>query len=179
MTDPAATPGVLRASDYIAEVYRHIALDANSRAFETTDPRGVPLAPSSVRIHWQAINGRWAFTHAEIEGYFIFRDHGDDPDGVTTMLRLQRDVGPTEPHDQWLTDLIGQHVPPVPVGERSPVTIRWDDDEQVSIVVEGRAVAVVSHESSGWDGMRDVINTAVAMAQALGLSVVTVGIPNL
>lgn len=59
------------------------------------------------------------------------------------------------------------------------LTVRWDDDETVSILVGGRAVGIVSHESSGWDGMRDVIGIVTAAAKTLGLPVVTEGVSNL
>lgn len=60
------------------------------------------------------------------------------------------------------------------------LTIRWDYDEQVTISLPGHPELIIAnHDRHGWDGMQAAIDVTTAMAQALGLPVVTEGTPNL
>lgn len=60
------------------------------------------------------------------------------------------------------------------------LTIRWDDDEQITISLPGHDdLIIANHDRHGWDGMQAAIDVTTAMAKALGLPVVTEGVPNL
>lgn len=60
----------------------------------------------------------------------------------------------------------------------STVTINWIDDEVVSVQINANEVAYASHEQHGWAGVKAVIDTATAVAEALGAEVRTEGTPN-
>lgn len=58
-------------------------------------------------------------------------------------------------------------------GERpaARVVILAPDDEHVVIEVDGSEVASANHDEHGWSGMDAVVRTAVAVAEAAGLTV--------
>ncbi len=63
---------------------------------------------------------------------------------------------------------------------KNTLTLRWDDDGHVTVLVNGVEVATTSHDEHGWDGMGAVIDTARAIAKAAGFEPAdTEGTPNL
>lgn len=58
------------------------------------------------------------------------------------------------------------------------VTVLWEDDETVTIMVNGKVVLGVDHDEHGWAGMRAAIGAATAVGRALGAVVETEGVPN-
>lgn len=62
----------------------------------------------------------------------------------------------------------------------SAMVVRWDSDEQVTILIDGDHVLSVTHDAVGWDGMEAVIAAARHVARRLGIDSIEVeGTPNL
>jgi hypothetical protein len=55
---------------------------------------------------------------------------------------------------------------------KAVVEIFRADDERVVVMVDGKEVAFANHDDDGWAGMENCVNTATAVAKALGAEVV-------
>lgn len=116
------------------------------------------------------------------------------PEGVYIRDDAAAAAGGHEPDERWFLvdpidagtpdpwDVIGGGRDPVirlHYTAPPPVTVRWDNDEHVTILAGDREVFTANHDEHGWDGMHAVIDLTRALADVYGAEPRTEGTPNL
>ena len=59
------------------------------------------------------------------------------------------------------------------------IVIRWVNDEEIHILLNGKVVQHANHDEHGWDGMQLAMDLCRALGGGMGASVSTEGTPNL
>ena len=123
----------------------------------------------------------WGIGIVETRGLHLLSDGGQSGVGANREYHPDGDRTHRYHHSDMpsaLATLVHNEVESWSV--KPTLTVRWDHDEQITISLPGHPdLIIANHDRHGWDGMQAAIDVATAMAQALGLPVVTEGTPNL